>query len=341
MPLITDASQAREIYDETRECGALLLNLNTESRRMTEAIFKAVYDFGGSIGVDDLPVVISVCGVYDERPQIKLMNWLGDPLLGFDMFMADVRLLCSKSTPYRKLRVMTHLDHGQPDGDRALLTERLDDLASVMFDASTRPLEENTRLTAEYVERYGDKVVVEGAVDEITESGSGKARNEPTSVADAVRFIRGTGVDLIVPNVGTEHRSAEQEKRYLAERARELSAAVGKRLVLHGSSSLRPDQYATIAADGIVKMNFFTAVIKRAAAAQMEFELENVNRMLPPEDRRRLVQKGLLPAGLIDERIGAKLDVFGDATTRRVWIEAASKVMSDAMAAVGYARFAK
>ena len=57
------------------------------------------------------------------------------------------------------------------------------DFASIMCDASERPFEENIRMTAEYVERTRGRVVVEGAVDEIFESGGSGHKNEPTTVA--------------------------------------------------------------------------------------------------------------------------------------------------------------
>ena len=341
MPLIIDPKQSRELYDEVRERGALLLNLGSESRRATEAVYKAVYEFGRRIGVDDLPVVLSVCGNYEERPQLQLNNHLRDVRIGLEMFMADARLLSGELSPYRKLRVMAHLDHAQPDLDHELLTKHLDCFSSVMFDASTRPLDENIRMTAQYVEKYGGKVMIEGAVDELVTSGSGEVKNEPTSVKDATHFIESTGVDLIVPNVGTEHRAAEQEKQYLGQRARELSTAVGKKLVLHGSSSLKPDQYTTLADDGIIKMNYYTGIVKDGAAAQIEFELENINKCLKHDDRHRMMEKGLIAPERIDDSINGDLEFFGDSTTRLYWIEGCVRAMHYAMEKTGYERFAR
>lgn len=79
-----------------------------------------------------------------------------------------------------------------------------------LCDASERAFEENIRLTAEYVKKVNGRVVVEGAVDEIFESCHGGQKNEPATVEQARRFLNETGVDIIVPNVGTEHRATIQ-----------------------------------------------------------------------------------------------------------------------------------
>ena len=60
-------------------------------------------------------------------------------------------------------------------------------------------------------------------------------------MVQARKFLRDTGVDILVPNVGTEHRATADQVRYLSENAREISAALGKILCLHGTSSVKPE----------------------------------------------------------------------------------------------------
>ena len=98
---------------------------------------------------------------------------------------------------------MPHIDHGIPWLDEDVLLELVDRVASVMCDASEKPFAENIRITAEYVERVRGRVVVEGAVDEIyAADGAGGMKNEPTTVEQAVKFLRETGVDILVPQRG-------------------------------------------------------------------------------------------------------------------------------------------
>ena len=126
-----------------------------------------------------------------------------------------------------------------------------------MFDASALPFDENIRRTAEYVARYNDLVTIEGAVDEIVSAG-GQPQNSLCTVDRAERFVRETGVDLIVPNVGTEHRATYEEAKYHGDLARAISQSVGKILCLHGTSSLGTEDVARLNGDGIVKVNIWT-----------------------------------------------------------------------------------
>ncbi len=170
MALIADASHAREVIQEAREKGVALINLNPECARGIEACLWAAKSFGERVGAPDIPFFLSICGTYHARPQIKLYTSLGDPWLGFECWMSQVEFYTQPDGPFGKIRVLTHLDHGQPDTDEEILERRLKRLSSVMFDASTLPFDENMKATAAYVERHRDKVVVEGAVDEIFEA---------------------------------------------------------------------------------------------------------------------------------------------------------------------------
>ena len=111
-------------------------------------------------------------------------------------------------------------------------------------------------MTARYVEQVRGKVLVEGCVDEITESQAG-IKNEITTVEQAKRFVDETGVGLIVANLGTEHRATAAERHYHSSRAKEITDAVGKILVLHGTSCLKDEDLAKLPQDGIIKVNIY------------------------------------------------------------------------------------
>jgi fructose-bisphosphate aldolase class II len=81
------------------------------------------------------------------------------------------------------------------------------------------------------------------------------------------QFVRRSGVDLIVPNLGTEHRTASAEPLdYQHGLAREIAARVGPIQALHGTSSLG-GRLGTVGADGICKINYYTAMARAATAA--------------------------------------------------------------------------
>lgn len=350
MPLITDPVHAREIYQEARERRVALANICPEHHRGIEAALLGLHHFGLRIGVPDLPIILSFTANYPGRPQLQLMTACRDALFGFDIMVGDLRTYLSKSGPFHALRVMVHLDHGMPQADAPLLEHRLEHLTSVMFDASEYPFDENIRLTAAYVENVRGKVLVEGAVDEIAEASSGKMKNEPTTVEQAVRFMRETGVDLIVANLGTEHRAAESEIRYRGDRAREITAALGRVVVLHGTSSLRTDELASLKDDGIIKVNVWTHFERIGALAIVEHILHDLPNILSDSEIRQLQCEGLLGQKYSDAnrlaagtstKPGPKLSHFAENTRREAWVNAVAGEVERYLDFFGYERFAR
>ena len=232
MPLVTDYSAVKEIYHEAAARGVSLPSFCVEDRETLEAILAGALETGKEMGVEDLPVVPAWTCRYPGRGQMELLTACGDPVLGTNLMLSDLEAFMGDTSPYRKLRVLPHLDHGFPWLDADIMRDYTDRFASIMCDASEKPFETNIRLTAQYVEEVRGRVLVEGAVDEIFEAGSDQPKNEPTSVEQAERFLRETGVDILVPNVGTEHRSTATVAAYRSDRAKEISSKVGKILCL-------------------------------------------------------------------------------------------------------------
>lgn len=348
MPLIADASQAREVYQEARERGVALINLNPEGARGIEACLRAAKRFGERAGADDIPIILSICGVYDHRPQIKLYTSLGDPQFGFDAWLKDVEFYTQADGPFGRLRVLTHLDHGQPEEDAAILERRLEKLSSVMFDASTVPFDDNVAATASYVERHSEHTVIEGCVDEIFEAGTGEQKNQTTTVEQATRFVAETGVDLIVPNLGTEHRASARELRYHGEQARALRDAVGSILVLHGTSSLSPEDFTHLKDDGIIKVNIWTAIEKAGAQAAVRNALEELGNIFTEAELRELAEDRIVGSRCLDPtyqdevcegRLYPKLSHFGENVRRDAWVAAAQTLVESCLEDLGYTAF--
>jgi len=153
MPLITDYDRVKEIYQEARELGVALPVFCAEDRETLEAILAAATEMGKEIGVDNLPIIPAWTCRYPPRGQMKLLTACGDPLLGTRLMFSDLRVFMSEGSPYLKLRVLPHLDHGFPWLDGDILETMADQFASVMCDASEKPFEQNMRLTAQYVEK--------------------------------------------------------------------------------------------------------------------------------------------------------------------------------------------
>ncbi len=86
-----------------------------------------------------------------------------------------------------------------------------------------------------------------------------------TSPHQAEKYFSETGVDIIVPNLGTEHRSSTSTLKYEGNLAREISNRIGPYLCLHGASSLAEEQISHFYEDGICKVNIWT-ILERDSA---------------------------------------------------------------------------
>jgi len=241
-----------------------------------------------------------------------------------------------------------NVDHAFPWLDGDILDSFVDRVAGMMFDASERPFEENIRLTAEYVEKVHGRVVVEGAVDELYESGGEQTKNELTTVAEAQKFLAETGVDIIVPNVGSEHRATTQEVEYRSDRAREISAAVGNILCLHGSSSLRMSSVAHLPDDGFVKVNIYTTLAVSGGQALARHVLNNLGNIFTEAQLTELVAQGVIGEVAASPEYGdnelpikPKLAAVTNPSRRDAWFAAVRSRCKEYLDLFRYQRYAQ
>ena len=294
MPLIIDPAQVEDIYAEARQHGVCLANFGTSNSYTTQAILRAASEFGREHGIASVPIIVSATANYPIESQLVSYTPLRDARFGARALIRDVELLLSEDSPYADLRVMLHLDHVQPERDRALIPEILEKYATVMYDASSYALAENIRRTAEFVDRYGDRVQIEGAVTEIVQAESQTRRDALTTPDEAERFWRATGVSLLVPDLGTEHRATTPVAHYDPQVARAISARVGKRLVLHGASSIPDTALHTLADDGIIKVNVWTIFERIGGQAVARFILEQLGNVFSADEFASLRDEGWL-----------------------------------------------
>ena len=346
MPLIVERKQVAEIYQQGRETGISLPAFCTEDQRTTEAILRGAYEKSIELGKPDLPITIAFTGKYTDRSQLSLYTSTGNTSLGLRALIDDVKILVSEDSPFKDLRVMLHFDHAIPWLDGDMVYDFVDELSSIMFDASKKPLDENIKMTAKYIEQVGDKVVVEGCVDEIIESGSGQDSNI-TTVTQAEGFVSRTGADLIVANLGTEHRVTGEQKKYHSDRAREISGSVGKMLVLHGTSCLKDEDLPKLTCDGIIKVNIFTILAVLGGQSVAEFVLKNLGNYFEQSEIEKLIQEGFLgPKFLEDDYIRntcgdelkPKLKFTAEALRRDAWVSRVAEQVKFYLDVFGYAK---
>lgn len=291
--IIKKLEKTKEIYCYAAEKGWVMPCFCSENQTTTEAIFSAAEDYRLKNNISVMPVIIALTVNYPHRMQAKNYSRCNDYKTGLKLFLGDIEALAGDGGVYKDLSVMVHLDHIQPELDGELLRGDLSAFSSIMYDASAFPFEENIRRTAEFVKQSGGKIFIEGACDEIVDA-SGTKRNKLTSPNDAKRYMDETGVDMIVANLGTEHRAAGAELKYHGDLARDIKRAVGGKIVLHGTSSVSNDQLKALYRDGICKVNIWTA-LERDTAPDLFYDMViNAEKTAGGNMVKRLIEEGYL-----------------------------------------------
>jgi len=308
MPLVVDRSKVLDIYAEAEQKKWVLPTFNAENLTSCEAILEAVDKFGKSKNIKDLPIIIGITNKYPSRPQTVYYTQTRNWKVGMRLFLADLEVLTSIDSPYHNLRVMIHIDHMQWDLDEELQNWDMNSFSSLMYDASTLPLEQNIEKTSSFVEKYNKEIVIEGASDEIGATRISE-NNWVSNAAQAEKYYKETGVDLIVTDLGTEHRTDNANLSYKSELAKDITRRIGPKLCLHGTSSVLPDKLNNLFDDGIRKVNVWTILERDGAKSLFHHMIENASKIVGPERANELYKADLLgEKSALDEPLS--LDYF-------------------------------
>ena len=293
MPLILDRDKVLDVYAEAARKKWVIPTFNSENLTTTEAILSAAFDFSQKSGDPGIPVTIGITNQYSHRSQSVYYTHTRLWDIGLKLFLSDIEVLTGKGSPFENLKVMIHLDHTQWDTDKPLLEWDMNRFSMIMYDASALPFDRNIELTARFIRNSGNKIVIEGACDEIVDA-TGDTRSDLTSPEQALRYLRETGADFIVANLGTEHRASAADLKYHGDLARSISRLTGTKLVLHGTSSVGNDQIKDLFADGIAKVNIWTILERDSSPVLFEDMVRNASRITGMDKTGEMVQKGLL-----------------------------------------------
>ena len=158
--------------------------------------------------------------------------------------------------------VTLHLDHCP---DRDVITECLRaGWNSVLFDASSLPVDENLRQTIEVVaeaREYGAQV--EGEIESITgiEDGVGSDdESQRQTLEVALDFIRRSGVDVFAPAIGNAHGVYKKAPVLDYQRVSDLVSAEQIPIALHGGSGMSDEQFRELISRGCSKVNISTSL---------------------------------------------------------------------------------
>ena len=192
---------------------------------------------------------------------------------GLDVYYANVRALAERAS----VPVALHLDHGS--SYELAVNAMAAGYSSVMIDGSHESFEDNIAVTRRVVEQAKAKdIPVEaelgkvGGKEDDLDGGSGNGYTDP---ADAVEFVKATGVDSLAVAIGTAHGvyvgTPVLDVARLAEIRKALEAAgVSIPLVLHGASGLTDESVRECIAEGICKVNFATELRQAYTAGVKE-----------------------------------------------------------------------
>lgn len=151
---------------------------------------------------------------------------------------------------------VTHLDHGS--WDEVMEAIQLG-FSSVMYDGAHLPFEENIKTTRRVVEiAHAFGIPVEAELGNIPDAGEDVDWSDYyTDVAEAERFAAETGIDYLAISVGIVHGVVPglTPQPINIERIKEIKAATGIPLVLHGASGLSDQEVKDAMAAGVCKFN--------------------------------------------------------------------------------------
>ncbi len=308
MPLILDRKQVLDVFSEANERKWTLPAFNAENLTTIEAILESTKKYGEKIGNEELPIIIGITNNYKDRPQSAYYTHTRKWDIGLRLFLSDISVLTSAESPYGKLKVLIFLDHIQLDEDKELLEWDMSQFSGIMFDASKLPIEKNIKKTAAFVEKNKDKIVIEGACDEIASKGHFD-KNELTTPELAERYFKETGVDIIVANLGTEHRASAAELKYHGDLARKIKERIGNHICLHGTSSVPTDKLGELFEDGICKVNIWTTLERDSIPELFEDMLLNVSKIVGVKKAQKLLAEKLIGENA-DTKSELSLDYF-------------------------------
>ncbi|MCF0107744.1 MAG: class II fructose-bisphosphate aldolase, partial [Bacilli bacterium] len=199
----------------------------------------------------NVPVIIAHAEVHNVYNDISLV--------------APAMLAAAKNA---KVPVCVHLDHGVTMEmiDRAIALG----FTSIMVDASTKPYEENIKITKSVVEKcHAKNISVEAELGKMPTAEDGSKINSDnaadfyTDADEAVDFVSKTGIDALAISFGTSHgfyKSKPQLDFEVIKRCREKLN--GFPLVMHGGSGVSAEDNKKVIEAGIRKINHYSYMSK-------------------------------------------------------------------------------
>ncbi|MBR0172396.1 MAG: class II fructose-1,6-bisphosphate aldolase, partial [Lachnospiraceae bacterium] len=220
----------------------------------TTEMFKKAYDGGYAIGafnINNMEIVQAITEAANElKSPVILQASQGARKYANSVYL---RKLVEAALELYDIPICLHLDHGP---DFQTCKDCVDNgFTSVMIDASSKPFEENIKISKEVVDyAHEHGVVVEaelgtlaGVEDDVKVADEKAQYTDPDQV---VEFVEKTGCDSLAIAVGTSHGAYKFKPGQNPKLRLDILDEIVKRLpgfpiVLHGSSSV-PQEYVKV-----------------------------------------------------------------------------------------------
>ena len=286
MPIVTDRNQTLDIIARLQEAKAVMPVFCYDSVMNLEATLQAVKEFAHEYGIKSPVLAPSVTFAYEDMQQAdRVLRW-GTKEEGLQLCLSALELLCNvKGATYYDIVVLPHIDHADAEKEEWVWDKYKNKLATVMVDGSlgNRDLEENVELTKRAVDKYGEHLVIEAALQRPSVEGHHEASrladaDSDEAYAESARdYIARTGADLLVIELGSKQQALGWAD-YNSQRAKKVTQALGAaRIVLHGGSSIPLEQLATLGDDGIIRFNIWTRIAREGSQAAAEAIVRDID----------------------------------------------------------------
>jgi len=168
----------------------------------------------------------------------------------FELVMAAVETAARRAS----VPVAIHLDHGASLS--SAVTAIRYGCNGIMVDASHESLSSNIQMTRAVADMsHACGIPVEGELGYVP----------GVEGEDAGFYVEQSGVDFLAISIGTVHGRMKGEPRLDLQRLKQINEALRIPLVIHGGTGLSDHQFRQLIANGVAKINYYTALSDAAA----------------------------------------------------------------------------
>lgn len=214
----------------------------------------------GAFDTPNLEILMAVIRAAEKRnePVIIQHAQLHEP----EMAIRIIGPIMVRMAKEAKVPVCVMLDHGE---DMEYVKTALDlGFSAVMYDGSSKPYEENVRMTREVVElakQYNANVEAEIGIVTGHEGKTFEINDVSDAYTDpvlAAEYVKATGIDALAASVGTVHGFYATKPKLDFDRIEKIREMTGVPLVMHGGSGVSVEDTQHAIRCGIRKINYFS-----------------------------------------------------------------------------------